>query len=60
MIVIVGEAEKLLHTLNIFRWLPVEDSSHLVGIHTQLARTNHMPKILDIWLAKFTFFEFGL
>ena len=26
----------------------------------QLARTNHMPKILDIWLAKFTFLEFSL
>ena len=59
-IAVVGKAYKLLHTLDIFRWLPVEDSSHLVRIHTQLTRTNHMPKILDIWLAKFTFLEFGL
>ena len=55
MIVLVGKAKELLNTLDVLRWLPVQDSSHLVRTHTEFTRTHYMSKILDIWLAKFTF-----
>ena len=59
-IVVVGKAKELLNTLDALRWLPVQDSSHLVRIHSQFTRTHHMSKILDIWLDKFAFLQLGL
>ena len=49
----------MLYTLNVRRWLPVQDCSHLVLIQAIFTRTNDVSKVLDIKLSEFALLQLG-
>ena len=59
-IVVIRKPHKLLYLLHISGGLPFKNSRDLIRVHRELTRAHYVPKVLDLWLAKFTLAKFGL
>ena len=59
-IVVVGKTQKLLDTLDMLRWFPIGNRSHLIFIHLYFPWAHNVAKVLYTWLTKLILLKFGL